>query len=416
MFCIGLSLDFTGRVFASGGDDSNHTSTFMPSTNSWNTQGQMRIARGYQSQATTSDGRTFAIGGSWSGGSGNKDGEIYDPKTDAWTALPGCKVLPMQTHDPDDVANGRVFRSDNHAWLFAWTNGWIFQAGPSTAMNWYSTCGTGTQIPVGTRAGDPDSMCGNAVMYDALNGKILTLGGAPGYQNTPATTAAHIITLGISGQIPTAVTINPMNYARSFANAVVLPDGKVFISGGQSYPRPFSDDTAILVSEIWDPATQAFTTVASLHGGRTYHSIALLTMNGTVFSAGGGLCGTGCGTNHYDAEIYTPAYLYNSDGSAATRPVISSVSSSTVGLGTQFTVQANGPVARFAMVRFGSNTHTVDTDQRRMELVGTATGTPNAYSLTLPTDAGIALPGNWMIFVLNAAGVPSVATTILITL
>ena len=48
-------------------------------------------------------------------------------------------------------------------------------------MNWYGTAGNGTQTPAGTRASDPDSMCGNAVMYEAVAGNILTLGGSPDY-------------------------------------------------------------------------------------------------------------------------------------------------------------------------------------------------------------------------------------------
>ena len=48
-------------------------------------------------------------------------------------------------------------------------------------MNWYGTSDTGSQSPAGPRAEDQDSMCGNAIMYDAPAGKILTLGGAPNY-------------------------------------------------------------------------------------------------------------------------------------------------------------------------------------------------------------------------------------------
>lgn len=48
-------------------------------------------------------------------------------------------------------------------------------------MNWYGTAGTGSQTAAGSRASDTDSMCGNAIMYDAVAGKILTIGGAPNY-------------------------------------------------------------------------------------------------------------------------------------------------------------------------------------------------------------------------------------------
>ncbi len=54
------------------------------------------------------------------------------------------------------------------------------QAGPSHAMNWYYPDGN-TTVPAGPRGTNPNSMCGNAAMYDAVNGKILTLGGAPNY-------------------------------------------------------------------------------------------------------------------------------------------------------------------------------------------------------------------------------------------
>lgn len=60
-----------------------------------------------------------------------------------------------------------------HAWLFAWKNATVFQAGPSRAQNWFDTKGTGNVISVGTRSGG-DAMCGVNVMYDI--GKILSTG------------------------------------------------------------------------------------------------------------------------------------------------------------------------------------------------------------------------------------------------
>ena len=55
--------------------------------------------------------------------------------------------------------------------------------------------------------------------------------------------------------------------------------------------------------------------------------------------------------------------------------------------------------------------HTVNTDQRRMAPAFKATGT-NQYSFAVPTDAGVALPGYWMLFAMNGAGVPSVAKVV----
>ncbi len=49
-------------------------------------------------------------------------------------------------------------------------------------MNWYDTNGNGSYYPAGSRTGDGDAMNGNAVMFDAVQGLILTVGGAPNYQ------------------------------------------------------------------------------------------------------------------------------------------------------------------------------------------------------------------------------------------
>ena len=55
----------------------------------------------------------------------------------------------------------------------------------------------------------------------------------------------------------------------------------------------------------------------------------MLVPDGRVFVGGGGYCG-GCVVNHLDAEMYSPPYLFNADGSPAARPTIS-LSAATVG-------------------------------------------------------------------------------------
>jgi galactose oxidase len=408
MFCPGISIDARGRTLVTGGDTSQKASIYDPSTDSWSSATDMNIPRGYQASATCSDGRIFTIGGSWSGGLGGKNGEIYDPNANTWTLLPGCPVAPILTND----AQG-VYRQDNHGWLFGWKDGSVFQAGPSSAMNWYGTGGDGSQTGVGTRASDGDSMCGNAVMYDAVAGNILTVGGSPDYQNAGATTAVHIITIGDPGSTPQVTTLGGMAYPRIFHNSVVLPDGTVFISGGQSIGSPFSDTNVEFTPELWNPATNQFTQLVPNSTPRVYHSFALLMQDGTVMAGGGGLCDT-CSSNHFDAQIYTPQYLLNSDGSLADRPSITGLSSNSVVPGDTITVNTNTAVTSMALIRYGSATHTVNTDQRRIPLPLTSAGT-NSYRVTIPNDYGIALPGFWMLFAMDGNGRPSTAWSIVIT-
>ncbi|KAI4086317.1 MAG: hypothetical protein LQ344_007640 [Seirophora lacunosa] len=410
MFCPGISISKSGLIVVSGGNNAEKTSVYHPDTHSWSSGAQLVLPRGYNSQVTLSNGGIFTTGGSWGGARGGKNAEYYDPVANTWTLRPGCPVAPILTDDHEGI-----YRQDNHAWLFARQNGSVFHAGPSKNMNWFSTDGPGTTTPAGTRANDVDSMNGVAVMYDAVAGKILTVGGALHYDRSFTTANAHIITLGAPNTRPTVTAINSAHYARAFHNSVVLPDGRVLIVGGLNYARVFSDDTSILYPELFDPATNTFTVMAPLSIPRNYHSVAVLLPDGTVFSGGGGLCGVGCTANHYDAQIFRPPYLFNSDGTAvaaAARPKITRTSPARdVPLGSTLTVTTEGPVEKFAMVRFGTATHSVNTDQLRVPLTFTAGGA-NTYRVQVPSEPGVAVPGWYMLFAMDAKGVPSVAATI----
>ncbi|HEX9998965.1 MAG TPA: discoidin domain-containing protein [Actinoplanes sp.] len=408
MFCPGISMLPDGRVLVTGGNNSEKTSIYNPATDAWTTGPNMKTARGYQASVTLGDGRVFTIGGSWSGprggvnGAPHKAGEIWSP-SGGWVALPGADALPMLTADANP--NGD-YRKDNHAWLFAWSGGKVLQAGPSRKMNWYDVSGTGSVAAAGTRGDDGDAMNGNAVMYDA--GKILTIGGAPSYEQVGATANAYVLT--VAGSTVSTRKVASMANTRVFHNSVVLPDGKVVVVGGQNFAVPFSDNAAVLSAEMWDPVSESFTTMATATVPRTYHSVSLLMPDGRVFAGGGGLCGTGCSTNHFDGQIFTPPYLLNADGSPAARPSITAAPASTAN-GAKIMVGTSRAVTAFAIVRMGSATHSVNTDQRRLSLVP-APAEDGSYELTIPADPGVAVPGYWMLFAMDSKGVPSVAKVI----
>lgn len=163
MFCPGISMDFQGRLVVTGGSNAEKTSIYDPSTDSWISGPNMQVPRGYQSTATTSDGKVFNIGGSWSGGQGGKNGEIWNPSSNAWSLIQNALVSPMLTADA-----GGVYRADNHGWLFGWKNKYVFQAGPSKAMNWYNTAGTGSTTGAGNRGTDLDAMNGNVCTASSI--------------------------------------------------------------------------------------------------------------------------------------------------------------------------------------------------------------------------------------------------------
>ncbi len=398
MFCPGISHLYDGRILIAGGSDASATSIYNPFTDSWQSAETMNIARGYQSNVTLSDNRVFTIGGSWNGGIGGKDGEIWRDGL-GWSRLDNALVDPIIGPDPEGA-----YRGDNHAWLFAAQNGKVFQAGPSVQMNWFTTSGSGSVTYAGNRGDDTYSINGTAAMYDI--GKILKAGGGEAYNlGYPANNRAYVIDINNDNDV-TVLPVAPMQYARGFHNSVVLPNGQVIVIGGMPNPVAFSDFNAVLVPELWDPTTKTWSSLASMQVPRNYHSVALLLPDGRVFSGGGGLC-ENCGANHPDAQIYSPPYLFNSDGTLADRPTIYTTTGTAV-YGSTIQVTANGEVSNFSLVRFSTVTHTVNNDQRRIPLTFTTAGT-NSYNLEIPTDPGVAPPGYYMLFALDSQGVPSVA-------
>jgi galactose oxidase len=410
MFCVGMALMADGRLLINGGASDQATTIYDPSTNSWSIGPLMNVPRGYNGSTLLSTGQVFTVGGSWHDSAGGKNGEVFTPSgaTGTWQNLPGVSDSNILTADP-----AGTFRADNHPWLFAVSGGGVFHAGPSRNMNWITTTGTGTITSAGTRGDSPDAMNGNAVMYDV--GKILTLGGATAYGdagsvvNVQATRRSYLIDISGGPSQPAVTTRGPdMAFPRAFSSSVVLPDGKVLVLGGEQHPEPFNDTGAALSPELWDPATNRFRTMSPAAIPRTYHSVAALLPDGRVFSGGGGLCGSAtCKVNHLDGEIFTPPYLLKSDGTPRVRPVIRTAPASAAP-GSTITVTATASLPKFALVRMSGDTHAVNNDQRRIPLVPT-TAANGIYTLTIPADTGVTLPGNYMLFALNSSGTPSVA-------
>jgi galactose oxidase len=405
MFCPGTANLFNGQILVNGGSSSPKTSLYNPTTGAWTSDANMNIPRGYEGDTVLTNGSVLTLGGSWSGGQGGKSAEVWTAGA-GWTELTGVPATNITGPDP-----AGVYRGDNHLWLFAAPNGEVFHAGPSAQMNWITTTGVGSITSAGNRGNDPYAINGKAVLYDV--GMIMKTGGAPAYSDAYAQANTYVININNGTAGVTVTQTAPMAYPRAFANGVVLPNGQVVIIGGQTYAVPFTDTTAILTPEIWDPLTHVFRQLTPMQTPRVYHSAGLLLQDGRVYEGGGGQCGQGCSANHFNTEILTPPYLLNADGSAATRPVISSAPT-TAARGTNIAVTTAAPVESFVLMRLSSATHTVNNDQRRIPLQF-ASGTGNSYTLTIPVNPGIVLPGYYWLFALNAQGVPSVASVVLIS-
>lgn len=233
-------------------------------------------------------------------------------------------------------------------------------------------------------------------MYEP--GKILYVGGGR------TTNTAEVIDL--NGAAPRWQWTGSMAYARRQLNATVLPDGTVLVTGGSSGIANNDETQPVYAAERWNPTTGVWTVLASNAVVRVLHSTALLLPDGRVLFAGGGeVVG---GTDHLDGEFFSPPYLFNPDGTPATRPRISSAPSTTF-YGQSFTVSTPDAagIAKVAWVRLGSVTHAFDQNQRYVPLAFNSTST--GVTVTPPANRNAAPPGHYMLFLVNAAGVPSIA-------
>ena len=94
---------------------------------------------------------------------------------------------------------------------------------------------------------------GFSVQY--LPGKILMLGGRDDRYSPRVTNTAVLI--DTTTGTPVVTSAAPMNYARTFHYAVMLPNGEVFVVGGNTSGEKFSDAGGVTVPEIWNTATLA---------------------------------------------------------------------------------------------------------------------------------------------------------------
>lgn len=342
---------------------------------------KMALPRWYPSVLTLANGDALVLGGRANPTTPTSTPEIYS-QASGWRPLPGAA---------NDEAYGGA-----DAWIYprAWQapTGPVFVMAHSGATFHLDPTGAGslTRTSVNLPAGHPYLP---SVMY--APGKIFSV-----------RASRQVVTVDINSMTPIVRSGSSIDQTRYHANATVLPDGTVFINGGSTV-----DNQAVGVaytSRLWSPTSGSWTAGAKARQMRLYHSVSLLLPDATVLTGGGGAPGPQTNLN---AEIYYPPYLYRKDwsGLPATRPVVISAPTS-IAWGERFSVRANTSISRVTLVRMGSATHAHNFDQRFIELrLG---GSGSTRTVDAPLDAQTAPPGFYMLFVLNASGVPSVAKVV----
>jgi hypothetical protein len=409
MFGAGHDLLEDGRLLVSGGSatgpdwygiKNNH----VLGNGIWSAVSSMSVPRWYPSVTTLGSGEVLVSGGVTSLETGGayittNTTEIWNPKTDRWRNLStavgtGIPLYPRMQVAPD---------------------GTVFMTGPATTLSRLNTTSTGAWTNLGKRD-NINRVYGSSVLYD--EGKVLEVGGSnpqdPDIDLREGSNSAKVIDLR-TGQ---ARDTGAMQFGRRNQNATVLPDQTVLVNGGNTIMN--GDGRMQKESELWNPNSETFRLLASESIGRPYHSVSLLLSDARVFSAGGydrapfPNADLNYHPSYKNAQIFSPPYLYGSDGKLAIRPEILEAQSK-LGYDQAFTVRVNKPdeISKACLIRLGSVTHAFNFGQRFVKLeMQNVAGTLEMHS---PKNANLAPPGFYYLFVLDQNGVPSIAKTVRLT-
>ena len=223
----------------------------------------------------------------------------------------------------------------------------------------------------------------------------------------------------------------------STTKAVLLPDGNVLIGQGvnrsanctvDGRPCTFEEKEG-LHFQMFDPDTFSIRRLARTTVSRGLHGTATLLPDATVFFAGenrealvrpddpsfpmlssyAGLLPRGDPDLGVPVgQLFSPAYLFDQNGSRAQRPVISTAPDR-IKYGEAFQVAIGGAsqdIDSVVLLRSDHNTHSLTTGDRYVKLAFRRDH--GNLRVTPPSLPAQAVPGVYMLFVVNKAGVPSV--------
>ena len=225
-----------------------------------------------------------------------------------------------------------------------------------------------------------------------------------------------VIDLGAStpSWVPTPGRALAGSPRREHAIATLLPTGEVLVSGGVR--NPADDATAVLAAEIFNPETNAWRAAEAASVVRNYHSVALLLPDGRVWTCGGNRNAQqsfptpGTDNRELRIEVYEPSYF------SASRPqIVHAPDSAAWGEAIDVRTTQADQIRRVALIRAGSVTHAQNYDQRYVTCDFRRHGATDWLDVKMPPNNAVAPPGYYMLFTINASGVPSVGRFIRIS-
>lgn len=441
------------RLLAPGADRDAHL--FDPVAERWERLADMAMGRWYPTCATMADGKVFVISGTngWATETGLGRGiqdtyEIADPLSrtvDGPIALgfnifhlyPFVHTLPSgqlfihfkkttAVFDPPSGTFGRVAQGSAPAHLPGGTVHKFSRTGPGP--------GTCVLLPfepsVDEETGQPSYGAGRVMILGGGGEEGKPDPGVPGEtyaldSYTPATNTAEILDFDDSDRQWRMVS-QRMHAGRVMPDTVLLPTGKVLVLGGGRYGQSggllahfTSSDVGgrpnkgawdpVFEPELFDPISETWTRLCPKPLARLYHTTAVLLPDARVLVAGhdGALNMRPYDESRYELEVFSPPYLFDSNGDLARRPsVVSAPGVATYNQRLNIVFRSEHGVGRVSLIRQSSTTHQINSDQRCIGLAFQLMSR-DRLTVSMPPGDGIAPPAYYMLFIIDEQGVPS---------
>jgi WD40 repeat protein len=298
---------------------------YDPARDLWLPTGSMGTARDYHTATLLPSGKVLVVGGyadSPMGSTPTDSAELYDPASGTWSAVASSRQARV-SHTATLLPSGKVLVAGGHNNMGMVLDAELYDPAANT---W---------TPAGTLS---TSRSLHTALLLPSSGKVMVVGGtssststvdlydlATGSWSTTYMSNYHyrgVAALLPSGKVLVADTEGMPRYAelydpatdswtstgsigvqRGGAAAVVLPSGKVLVTGGYDYMVP---NGYIASAELYDPAVGTWSSAGTMATARTNFTATVLP-SGIVLVAGGVHPSTGGGgTAHNGVELFLP--------------------------------------------------------------------------------------------------------------
>lgn len=403
LFCSGHVQLADGRVLIMGGNkdypaaDGSHgyeglrgSYVFDPVTETYSQVNDMTAGSWYPSATVLGNGDVLSLGGLGEDSSGTVATQYFSDAEQRWLGLGEAhQTWTFWGLYPSMILmqDGRLFYTGSH----------VFGNGlPGTGSSIYDYA-AGTIAPVaGLRSKDERDQSMSVLLPPAQDQRVITMGGGNIDTNVDANRLTDVIDLKQANPVYTAGPSLPADPGKMYVSAVLLPDGKVFETGGGLHNRA----DPVYEASMYDPATNSFQAgMATDPVPRTYHSSAFLLPDGRVMAVGDN---PGNGSFDMRLSVYSPPYLFQ-----GARPQILDIDTTDWVYGSTHAMTVDSSILRAELIRPAAVTHSSDPNQRFVDLPLSVDG--NRIGLNLTSNPNIAPPGWYMLFVVGTNGVPSVA-------